>query len=234
MNSEVTIDAAFIEIGQHIATGTALCDQHSYSGEPTVSRHWFPPAKTFIYHTVSAIEGANQNILDDVAQVFFQANQLTSQPWYPAFLGGWSEPVDQSLPNYATSAACGQASFDFGLRKPRYYNQLIVAFSPDANSRGIALRSIEGLPEPEDQIKAYTLAPTVDLLRLRDGKLEWHHIVTVGGPALFPPRADRLLMNALRRLHLDKAERNTYIDEAKRLAAMTPAAWSDLRAQLKG
>ncbi|MEP1472692.1 MAG: hypothetical protein ABJK20_12305 [Halieaceae bacterium] len=232
MNNEVAIDSALEEIEQHTATSLALCDTPTRSGEPTVSRYWFPPAKTFIYHTVSAIEDANHKTLDDVAQVFFNANQLKSQPWYPAFLDGWSEPLDAPTPSYVMSAARGQASFDFGLRKPRYYNQLVVSFSPDEDTRGIALRSITGLPQRRDQVKAYTLSPTVDLLRLRDGRLEWHHIVTVAGPALLPPGADRLLMNTLRRLRLDHAERNTYLDEARRLAAIEPEEWAHLRAQI--
>lgn len=208
------------------------CQECKYPGSATVSHFWFEPARTFVYHTVSAIEGATNDTLDDVAAVFYGANRLPSQPWYPAFIQGWSEPLDNALPDYATGAARGQASFDFGLRRPRYYNQLIVSFSPDDNTRGIALRSIEGLPEREGEIKAYTLAPSVDLLQLQNGRLEWHHIVTVAGPALLPPTADRLVMNTLRRLKLDHAERRTYLDEASALAAMTPDQWAKLRAQL--
>ena len=232
LNNEVDINTAFIEIGQTLQGALQRCEDNNYPGLPAVNHFWFAPARTFVYHTISAIEGADSNTLDDVAAVFYRANQLPSQPWYPAFNQGWSEPLDGALPDYASGAARGQASFDFGLRKPRYYNQLIVSFSPDDNSRGIALRSIEGLPERQGEIKAYTLAPTVDLLRLRDERLEWHHIVTVAGPALLPPPADRLLMNTLRRLHLDHAERRTYLDEAGKLGAMKPDQWAQLRAQL--
>ena len=38
-------------------------------------------------------------------------------------------------------------------------------------------------------------------------------------PALLPPPADRILMNTLRRLHLDHAERRTYLEEASKLGA---------------
>ena len=234
MNNEVDIETAFDEIVQTLPVALQRCEECRYPGSPIVSHFWFEPARTFVYHTVSAIEGANSNTLDDVAAVFYRANQLPSQPWYPAFNQGWSEPLNCVLPDYATGAARGQASFDFGLRKSRYYNQLIVSLSPDDNTRGIALRSIEGLPEREGEIKAYTLAPTADLLRLRNGRLEWHHIVTVAGPALLPPKADRLLMNTLRRLKLDHAERRTYLGEASALAAMTPHQWAKLRVQLDG
>ena len=234
LNNEVDIDTALDEIVRTLPLALQRCEECSYPWSATVSHFWFEPARTFVYHTVSAIEGANSDTLDDVAAVFYRANQLPSQPWYPAFIQGWSEPLDCALPDSATGAALGQASFDFGLRKPRYYNQLIVSFSPDDNCRGIALRSIEGLPERNGEIKAYTLAPTVDLLRLRNGRLEWHHIVTVAGPALLPPTADRLLMNTLRRLKLDHAERRTYLDEASKLAATTTDHWAQLRAQLAG
>ena len=232
MNNEVDINTAFHEIEQTVRVALQRCEEYKYPGSPALSHFWFAPARTFVYHTVAAIEGVDSNTLDDVAAVFYRANKLPSQPWYPAFIAGWSEPLDGALPDYASGAARGQASFDFGLRKSRYYNQLIVSFSSDDNSRGIALRSIEGLPERKGEIKAYTLAPTVDLLRLREGRLEWHHIVTVAGPALLPPLADRLLMNTLRRLKLDHAERRTYLDEANALAAMTPDQWAKLRAQL--
>jgi hypothetical protein len=181
LNNEVDINTAFHEIEQTVRVALQRCEEYKYPGSPALSHFWFAPARTFVYHTVAAIEGVDSNTLDDVAAVFYRANKLPSQPWYPAFIAGWSEPLDGALPDYASGAARGQAR---------------------------------------------------DLLRLREGRLEWHHIVTVAGPALLPPLADRLLMNTLRRLKLDHAERRTYLDEANALAAMTPDQWAKLRAQL--
>lgn len=232
MYNELDISGAFREINEVLPIALDWCREAEFTGAPTVEKRWYSPASTFTYHTISAIEGASENTLVDMAEVFFRANSLVSQPWYPAFLGGWSEAVDGPLPHAISQARRGQASFDFGLRRRRFYNQLVAAVSPAENIRGVALRSISGIDGRENEVKAYTLSPTMDLFHLKGHLLEWHHIVTVAGPALLPPVADRVLMNTLRRLRLNWAERNTYLEEARLLRTIEPEQWSQLRQQL--
>ena len=94
-------------------------------------------------------------------------------------------------------------------RKPRPTN---------AATRVIVARSVdEGPALPDDTRLAFTLDPNGEVLHLEDDHLHWHHICCTPGAALLPQPLDRWLINTLRRLGLDGAERNTYRAEAEQL-----------------
>ncbi|MCB1616279.1 MAG: hypothetical protein KDI30_09720 [Pseudomonadales bacterium] len=214
---EVDVDTALNEMLANVPLVMSWVKQHSDIRDIAVQRFWHAPANTHIYHTVAAVEGAGQVDLDTVAEVFLHANQLESQPWYPAFISGRLQPLAsvRPLPTAVHGAYTGEACFDFGLPQPRYYRQLIADIRPAPSTRMIALRSIEGTAEVTGAVRAYTLSPSADVFSLDGNRLLWHHIVTVYGAALLPPKADYLLMRLLRILHLDFRERQTYRDEAK-------------------
>ena len=157
MDNETDVTTAFEDILDTLPTALNWCLEHEFVDAPVVRREWYPPTSTFSYHTISAIDNADQKTLTEVAEVFFNANALASQPWYPAFLDGWSEPLEIPLRGCATGIRRGQACFDFGLRRPRFYNQLIVSLTPAENIRGVALRSIAGMPVKENAVQAFTV-----------------------------------------------------------------------------
>lgn len=212
---EVDTEAALTEIVANIPLLTAwAAEQRPGSGAIAQRRLWYGPAGTYVYQTSVAAPVAGSDALEQVAEVFFNASRLQAQPWYPAFVGGrvLDKPVPSARP--LRRACLSQTRFDFGLRSDRYYNQLIAEVHPDADTRIVAMRSVSGLPAVHGAAKAYTLSPSADLFQRCDTDLLWHHIVTAGGAALLPPRADRWMMNAVRALRLDRQERSTYLEEA--------------------
>ena len=106
--------------------------------------------------------------------------------------------------------------FDFGLGKVRSYRQLLSEFSLAEYCHVLVLRSVTAVPIfPQGTVPAFTLSPTGDVLHWRDGVLHWHHICTVAGVGILPMPIERYVMNALRWLRLDHAERKTYSEEAE-------------------
>ena len=216
---EITTHDALAEIAASLPLLLRWVEEAGDTADIALRRRWHAPAATFSYQTTAAVDGAGED-LDGIADLFLHASRLDRQPWYPAFLSGASRPLNQPLPASVRQAFSGRSRFDFGLPRDRYYNQLIADLRPDAATRVVALRSISGLPSLDDAVRAFTLSPTADVFQRRGDRLLWHHIVTVAGAALLPPGPDRLLMNALRRLRLDRAERRTYLEEAAGFQAL--------------
>jgi hypothetical protein len=199
----------------------------------TTRKFWYAPAGTFVYHTTTSLVDADPDLLEIAAAVFAGANRLASQPWYPAFMEGDAVALELDFAAPFTAVASGHARFDFGLGKPRVYQQLIASLAPDANTRVVALRSIAGAQAPAGTIKAYTLGPTMDVFQLEGERLYWHHIVTAGGAGLLPPGPDKWLMNTLRVLGLDRQERQTYRDEAVGIHTLTREQWFELQDEIE-
>ena len=195
---------------------------------PATRRYWNKYAGTHTHHTVTKLRDGGPEMLELAARVFSQANRLESQPWYPAFLGGDLKSFEEPMSPKFTSAATGQARFDFGMKQDRVYNQVVATLSPDENTRVIALRSVSGLDCPSNTRLAYTLGPTADVFKLRDGEVFWHHLVTTAGASILYGPLDRVLMNLIRLLGQDRKERQTYRDEAIGIQTMTREEWQSL------
>jgi hypothetical protein len=179
-----------------------------------ISRSWTVHARTYTYHTHVQVECTDSATFEKVADCFFYAALLPSQPWYEQFLRGKVWPVTPAIG--AVRAALCLPEFDFGLGKTHSYRQLLNEFSRTDYCRVLVLRSIaHEVHFPSDTVHAFTLSPTGDVLHWRDGVLHWHHICTVSGVGLLPAGVERCVMNALRWLHLDQAERKTYREEAE-------------------
>ena len=89
---------------------------------------------------------------------------------------------------------------------------------PEGDACAIVARSIDsGPPPPAGARLAYTLGPNGEVLYWEDECLHWHHICCTPGAALLPAAPDRWLINTLRRLGLDGAERATYRLEAQQM-----------------
>ena len=199
---------------------------------PATKRYWYAPAGTYTYHTITKLRETGPDMLELAAKVFAGGNRLQRQPWYPAFLGGNATNFETEIKTPFTQVQLGQARFDFGMRQPRTYNQIIASISPDESTRVVALRSVSGMEVPTATKLAYTLGPTADVFRLHEGQLYWHHVVTAAGAAILPGSLDRLLMNGLRLFKLDSKERQTYRDEAIGIQTMTRKEWEDLAAEI--
>lgn len=183
-------------------------------------RHWLPEFKTFVYHTHIAIAGQDARRCQRLAERFYHTASLSALPWYAAFLGGCSQPL-QTPPSVAIDKhqLCW-ARFDLGLGQPRYYRQLVSMAAPDKATWVVAARSVDdGPPLPQHAVLAYTLGPNGELVHwdARHQLLHWHHICCTPGAAMLPGRWDRYLMNALRGCGLDRAERTTYREEAEQM-----------------
>jgi len=180
----------------------------------TVVRHWAAAARTYTYHTHVQVACADSNIFSKVADCFFHAASLVKQPWYSQFLRGQSLLLSPA--KGSERALLCIPEFDFGLGKTHSYRQLVNDFYPAENCHVLVLRSVNhALDFPPDTTLAFTLSPTGDVLHWRDGVLHWHHICTVSGVGMLPAGVERCVMNALRWLHLDQAERKTYREEAE-------------------
>lgn len=177
-------------------------------------RVWDASAGTYTYHTHVRVPCQKREMLAWLADCFFHASVLPSQPWYAAFLGGRAETL---LPQAgALRSSLNLPRFDFGLGREHGYRQCLTEFAPEPDTRVLVLRSVlANVDFPQGTVPAYTLSPTGDVLRLIDGCLHWHHICTVGGVGLLPPRIETALMNTLRFLRLDTQERRAYREEAE-------------------
>lgn len=185
--------------------------------QPRIQRYWIPSAGTYCYHTHIAVSGQTRERFLWAVELFYSAANLKRQPWYEQFLGGASkacaESPDQSIDKHQLCLG----RFDLGIGTPRAYRQLVSLNVPDDNTGVIVARSIEEGPAlGEETPLAFTVDPNGEVLHW-DGKyLHWHHICCTPGPTLLPQPWDRYLMNALRILRLDGAERKTYREEASR------------------
>ena len=191
---------------------------HSEVDQCQTIRHWQADAGTFCYQTHIAISGQASQRLRWLTDVFYNAATLPRQPWYPQFLGGASEALDAPpAPGIDRhQLTCGR--FHLGVSTPRHYRQLVSLARPDAQTAVIVARSVdEGPAPPGDAVLAYTLPPNGEVLHWQGDRLHWHHICCTPGAALLPGRLDRWLINALRRLGMDGAERATYRQEAEEL-----------------
>jgi hypothetical protein len=178
-------------------------------------RHWQADAGTYCYQTHIAISGQPGERLAWLAEILYNAAGMQSQPWYPQFLGGESQPVEAEPPANISEHQLVLGKFDLGLKKARCYRQLVSLARPEADTAIIAARSVDaGPPLPGGVALAYTLAPNGEVLYWSDNCLHWHHICCTPGAALLPGFADRWLINAMRWLRFDGVERGTYHAEA--------------------
>lgn len=179
-----------------------------------ILRRWESGAGTYTYHTHVQAACADVSTFRKVLDCFFYAAALPVQPWYSQFLKGKSLTITPAV-GAIRSAIC-LPEFDFGLGKVHSYRQLLSEFSPAEHCHVLVLRSvIADTAFPQGTVQAFTLSPTGDVLHWRNGVLHWHHICTVAGVGILPMPIERYVMNALRWLRLDKAERKTYFEEAE-------------------
>ena len=180
-----------------------------------IMRYWAAAAGTYTYHTHARVYGVDEALFTRVVDCFFHAASLKTQPWYAQFLCGQSLPLISSASGCTRAALC-LPEFDFGLGKTHSYRQLLSEFSLAEHCRALVLRSvIHEQAFPANTVPAFTLSPTGDLFHWHQGVLHWHHICTVAGVGIMPPGIERHVMNALRWLRLDLAERKTYREEAE-------------------
>lgn len=179
------------------------------------TRHWESTAGTWCYHTHVVANDQPEQRLEQLANIFFHAAALPVQPWYPQFQGGTNQTARHPVPGGIVQHQLALAGFDVGLRAPRYYRQLISLARPHEHTAVIVARSINGGPPlPGGAKLAYTLAPNGEVLHWQNGQLHWHHICCTPGAGLLPTAADRWLINLMRAVKLDHAERRTYRREA--------------------
>ena len=182
------------------------------------TRCWNVDAGTYTYHTHTRVTCVKASTFQRVVDSFFSAASLAVQPWYPPFLYGTSVATLASAT--ANRAAIIRPVFDFGVRKKHGYCQLLTEFLVSENCSVQVLRSVktaEGVPA--GITPAFTLSPTGDVFRWHENSLYWHHICTVSGVGLLPPTPERYVMNALRWMGLDHAERSAYRKEAEQFTA---------------
>lgn len=220
--NEIDVDQAIAESARHCEELAVMAgrhrQQHTETGVCQTIRHWERDAGTWCYQTHIAIADQAQYRLAWLADIFYHGAALASYPWYPQFGGGECEALLQSAPVTVDQHQLCWGCFDLGLSAPRYYRQLVSQSWRDDSTAVIAARSVDRGPAlPEAALLAYTVAPNGEVLYWADGCLHWHHICCTTGAALFPGRLDRWLINALRWLRLDQAERTTYREEAQQL-----------------
>lgn len=185
-------------------------------GTVTTLKSWRPQAKTFTYHTHVSVSSVDRALLDVVADTFFGAADLRRQPWYTQFQRGQSRALDHGPPEGILRHQLALSTFDVGLKVPRCYRQLVADSAPRDDTRVVSLVSVDvDWTIPEGAVLALTLEPSGDVFEWQDGALHWHHICTTPGVGLLPGPPDRWLLNSLRWLGLDAAERKTYRDEAE-------------------
>ena len=192
--------------------------RHTRVNQHHTIRHWEPTAGTFCYQTHIAIDRQARRQLEWLTDIFFSAATLSSQPWYPQFLGGEVQALDTPPAAGIVKQQLALGRFDLGMPTPRCYRQLLSLAAPQETSRVIVARSVDAGPElPIDTPLAYTLDPNGEVLHFENGRLHWHHICCTPGAGVLPGRLDRWLINALRCTGLDQAERRTYREEAEQL-----------------
>jgi len=217
---ELSPQAAATEAHASARELSVLVDRYGpVTDVPVIRRWWIPSAATWCYHTAIAVPAAPES-LRIATGVFVDAARLPSQPWYPQFRYGLTAPLPDDVdPSGSHSLSIGV--FDVGLPKPRAYRQWVSHQVLPANRQAIVMRSVASpaLAWPSGVVPAYALSPSGDVLEYVDGRLVWHHICTTPGASVLPMPMDRWLINALRLLRLDGAERNTYRQEL--------TAWAD-------
>lgn len=216
---ELSLPEAIAESSTSVHTLQTLAimhrQQHRSVDEYQTIRHWQADAGTYCYQTHIAISGQPREQLASLAETLYNASAMDSQPWYRQFLGGDSQSVTQQAPPGISAQQLALGKFDLGLAAPRCYRQLVSLAWPQTDSAVIVARSVDTGPViPQGTPLAYTLAPNGEVLHWSGDCLHWHHICCTPGAAILPAVLDRYLINALRWLHLDAAERNTYRDEA--------------------
>jgi hypothetical protein len=192
--------------------------KHTQVDSAQTIRHWDRDSRTYCYQTHIAISGQAGDRLPWLLEVLYSANSAGNQPWYPQFLGGASlqcdTPSQPGIAEHQLSVGC----FDLGLPTPRCYRQLVSRTPIEDDGCAIVARSIDsGPPLPADARLAYTLGPNGEVIHWESDCLHWHHICCTPGAALLPATLDRWLINAMRRLGLDGAERSTYRMEAENM-----------------
>jgi hypothetical protein len=216
---EITPAEAALEAPDTAAALSALAARHRArhreTDTPQTLRHRDPSSGTWCYQTHIAVSGQSPERLAWAGALFYGALTLERQPWYPQFLDGASHACELPVAEGIATHQLGWGKFDLGLGKPRVYRQLLSLAEPGPEQRVIVARSVnEGPALPAGATLAYTLGTNGEVLFYENGCLHWHHICCTPGAALLPGRLDRWLMNALRGLRLDSAERATYQREA--------------------
>lgn len=219
---ELSLERAAMQVQGSAETLLAMAKRRSDKGfvedQWSCEREFVDDAGTYVYHSHIAIGGQSAERLPWLAETFFNAASLSTQPWYPEFLGGECQPLSLPPEEGVIAQQLALGCFDVGLRQPRCYRQLVSLIKPDASSAVVVARSVkEGPVLPARSRLAYTLDPNGEVLLWRNACLHWHHICCTPGAALFSGRADRWLINTLRALGLDGPERNTYRREAELL-----------------
>ncbi|WP_188109671.1 hypothetical protein [Pseudohalioglobus sediminis] len=219
---QISVNEAVAGSPAHVDTLLAMAAhhrlQHRAADQCETLRSWQPDAGTWCYATHIAVSGQAAGRLAWLADVFYHAAALPQHPWYPEFLGGCAEALSQSPPAGIARHQLCWGRFDLGLPAPRYYRQLVSLATPEAHTAVIAARSVDQGPAlPDGARLAYTLPPNGEVLHFDAGLLHWHHICCTTGAAVLPGAADRWLINLMRRLGLDGAERDTYRREAEAL-----------------
>lgn len=219
---ETTAEAATREAARSAQRLQAMAALHRARHPQTDShqtlREWVPVAGTFCYQTHIAVGGQPPERLPWLAEVFYNAANLKQQPWYPQFQGGRTQACRLARDTGIVAHQLAWGRFDLGLGQPRYYRQLVSLARPDAHTAVVVARSVaEGPALPDGARLAYTQMPNGEVLHWENDRLHWHHICCTPGAGLLPVRPDRWLINILRRLGLDAAERNTYRGEALQL-----------------
>ncbi|HEY9035541.1 MAG TPA: hypothetical protein VIM96_02405 [Pseudomonadales bacterium] len=226
---EITTQAAIAqstEVARALLAIARRSEGAHWPGQPRTHRFRVSTAKTWCYHTVVATP-AEPSALTQAADFFYRAACLPAQPWYPQFLYGQGQALTEAAGGMRHQLTLGV--FDVGLIKPRAYRQLVSHCMDVASSvQVVALRSVmdDRLRWPTGAVPAYALDPTGDVLEYRNGHLLWHHICTTPGAGVLPMPFDRWLINAVRFLGLDRAERNTYHAEARAWANWVSAGFN--------
>lgn len=201
-----------------------------FNGKPSVDfcQYWNKDLGTFICHGHAMVK-APRAALDTSIDWFFRAddNNKLSQPWYPAFLQGVSEPSDVKIADpRVKEQRLFSSSFDFGLKRQSHYRQLACLAELDEHRKVISLRSVSDR-DLNGMRYAYTLAPTGDVFSWDEEQelLHWHHICSVTGVGALPGPLDRWVMNILRALKRNHAERASYREEGSNWCALIAEAF---------
>jgi hypothetical protein len=206
------VGAALLELAAHHRAS------HQQVDSPQTIRHWDRLARSYCYQTHIAISGQGRERLPWLLNVLYSASSLPTQPWYSQFQGGACAPCGEKPQPGIAAHQLSLGCFDLGLPAPRCYRQLVSRTRLENDGCAIVARSIDsGPPLPAGTRLAYTLGPNGEVLYWEGECLHWHHICSTPGAGLLPPAPDRWLINTLRRLGLDRAERTTYRAEAEQM-----------------
>lgn len=193
-------------LGRIGPTADDLLERAALPGGP-LFKAWIPEAGTWLYQVRAEVPGDAALLEATVAAL------LGDGPgWFTAMSDRHRRELEP--PSGVERAVLDQLRFDMGMGQFRRYDLLVGLVAPEPTVRVLTQRSVH----PEgfvDETRAFTLAPSGDVVRLVGDRVVWDHIGTTPGGALLPPTADRWLMNTLRWLGLDQAERATYRAEGE-------------------